>query len=240
MPEGAAREEILASVKLALKQVEAGSASAQEAPGRSAAYSVDQVAREIRKNCGIRREDLIHQFDVELTKVGGHFYRAHNAESAIQYIQKVASDRQTSSIIGSAQVMNGYALKTRLQDDHIEFITETNAPEFLQAAATAGIGLSNVDYVLADTGTLVLLACAGQPRSISLLPPVHIALIKPEQIISGLDDLFPLLRQESHAAMRDLSSAVTFITGPSRTADIELTLVVGVHGPQELHVVLES
>jgi L-lactate dehydrogenase complex protein LldG len=82
----------------------------------------------------------------------------------------------------------------------------------------------------------VLLARKGQARSISLLPPVHIAVVKPEQLLSGLSDLFPLLRGEAEG--RDLSSAITFITGPSRTADIELTLVVGVHGPQQLHVVL--
>jgi L-lactate dehydrogenase complex protein LldG len=71
-----------------------------------------------------------------------------------------------------------------------------------------------------------------------LLPPLHVALVKPEQIIAGLDDLFPLMRYADEAANRELTSAVTFITGPSRTADIELTLVVGVHGPQELHVIV--
>jgi L-lactate dehydrogenase complex protein LldG len=106
----------------------------------------------------------------------------------------------------------------------------------IQEAAGADIGVSGVDYALADTGTLVLVARNGQPRSVSLLPPVHIAVVRPEQVLSGLSDLFPILRSE--AAGGDLSSAITFITGPSRTADIELTLVVGVHGPQQLHVVL--
>lgn len=64
------------------------------------------------------------------------------------------------------------------------------------------------------------------------------ALLKPHQIISGLDDLFPLLAWDREQSGGSLDSAVALITGPSRTADIELTLVVGVHGPQELHVIL--
>jgi L-lactate dehydrogenase complex protein LldG len=69
------------------------------------------------------------------------------------------------------------------------------------------------------------------------LPPVHVAIVRPQQILPGLSDLFPLLQGESNG-LRNLSSAITFITGPSRTADIELKLVVGVHGPQELHVLM--
>jgi L-lactate dehydrogenase complex protein LldG len=80
-----------------------------------------------------------------------------------------------------------------------------------------------------------LLAAKTQPRTASLLPPIHVAILRPEQILRGLDDLFALL-----ATGDELSSAVTLITGPSRTADIELTLVVGVHGPQQLHVILAN
>jgi L-lactate dehydrogenase complex protein LldG len=109
--------------------------------------------------------------------------------------------------------------------------------DFIRTAALADLGLTGVDYALAETGTLVLSAGKGQARAISLLPPVHIAVLRPEQVIPGLTDLFPLLRRDTEAAGGTLSSAVTFITGPSRTADIELTLVVGVHGPQQLHVI---
>jgi L-lactate dehydrogenase complex protein LldG len=115
-------------------------------------------------------------------------------------------------------------------------MTESGGRDFVLEAASADIGLTGVDYGLAETGSLVLLARAGQPRSISLLPPVHIALIKPQQIIRGFDELFFELNRDFEAT--GLKSAVTFITGPSRTADIELKLVVGVHGPQQLHAVL--
>jgi len=109
--------------------------------------------------------------------------------------------------------------------------------EFTARSARAGIGISGVDYALADSGTLVVFSGSGRARSVSLLPPVHVAILKPEQIVSGLDDLFSVLGAESVDG-NGLASAITFITGPSRTGDIEMTLVVGVHGPQQLHVIL--
>jgi L-lactate dehydrogenase complex protein LldG len=193
----------------------------------------------IKKDCKERRGELIEQFESELTRVGGRFHRATTPESAFQYIEQVASVRQAKRIIAwDTQVIDDIDLSRKLEEKGIEVLTETADLEFIPAAAASDVGVSGVDFALADTGTLVLLARKGQARSISLLPPVHIAVVKPEQLLSGLSDLFPLLRGEAEAEGGDLSSAITFITGPSRTADIELTLVVGVHGPQLLHVVL--
>ena len=229
------REVILGDVKRALHR------EGKPGPvlGPSTSRGLDQLVSEIKKKCEARRADLIQRFEFELTRIGGRFHRATSLESARQYIEQVASDRQAGILVASeAQVIDDIDLKARLEKKGIEVLTETTGGEFLATAAVAGIGVSGVDYGLADTGTLVLLARKGQARSISLLPPVHIAVMKPEQVISGLSDLFPLLRAEAEGEGRGLSSAITFITGPSRTADIELTLVVGVHGPQQLHLVL--
>ena len=74
---------------------------------------------------------------------------------------------------------------------------------------------------------------AGPGGLVSLLPPVHIAIIRSSDIHPTIGDALAAL----HGA-NDLSRAITFITGPSRTADIELTLTVGVHGPKELYVII--
>jgi L-lactate dehydrogenase complex protein LldG len=98
---------------------------------------------------------------------------------------------------------------------------------------TAEVGINFADYALADTGSLVFLTESHETRLISLLPPIHIALIARKNILSGLDELFTLV---PHPALK--SSAMTLITGPSRTADIEMRLVRGVHGPGEVHVII--
>lgn len=200
---------------------------------------LDQAVLAIKKDCERRRDDLIKQFAAELTAVGGRFYAAATAEAAFQYVEHIGSDRGAKTIIGwDTPLIEGIDLPKRLGETGIAFLTERTDNEFIRTAVDAGIGVSAIDYALADTGTLVLVARKGQARSVSLLPPIHIAVMKPDQVIPGLSELFPLLRGETEAGGRLLTSAITFITGPSRTADIELTLVVGVHGPQQLHVVL--
>jgi L-lactate dehydrogenase complex protein LldG len=104
--------------------------------------------------------------------------------------------------------------------------------------ARAELGLSGVDYVIAETGTLVLTAQAGQMRGVSLLPPVHVAVARTSQVIATLADYLLLVQQEGADVQQALSSCVSFVTGPSRTGDIELKLTVGVHGPGDLHLVL--
>ena len=93
-------------------------------------------------------------------------------------------------------------------------------------------GVSRALYGLADTGSVVLAASPDEPRARSLLPAVHVSLLDESQILPGLPELF-------EAVGADLPSALAIVTGPSRSADIEQHLVVGVHGPGEVHVVLE-
>jgi L-lactate dehydrogenase complex protein LldG len=107
------------------------------------------------------------------------------------------------------------------------------APELRALCATADVGITSADYALADTGTLVLLSSPQEARMISLLPPVHIALVPQERVLTGLDELLTILPNPATQ-----SSSMVLITGPSRTADIEQILVRGVHGPGEIHVVV--
>lgn len=94
-----------------------------------------------------------------------------------------------------------------------------------------GAEVSEAAYGLAETGSVVLVASPEEPRARSLLPDVHVSLLREDRILPGLEELFDALGG-------DLPSALAIVTGPSRSADIEQTLTVGVHGPGEVHVVL--
>jgi len=99
--------------------------------------------------------------------------------------------------------------------------------------AACEIGLTGVDAAIAETGTLALVSSRDHPRTASLLPPVHVAVVASGQIVPTLARGFERLGPAIPRA-----SAVNLITGPSRTADIELELTLGVHGPRELVVVV--
>jgi len=96
------------------------------------------------------------------------------------------------------------------------------------------IGVTGVFCALAETGTLMLVSGAGTPASVSLLPETHIAVVPVTRIVAHMEAGWDLARAE----LRVLPRAVNFISGPSRTADIEQTLVLGAHGPYRLHIVL--
>ncbi|HEY3742301.1 MAG TPA: lactate utilization protein [Bryobacteraceae bacterium] len=109
----------------------------------------------------------------------------------------------------------------------------TDREELKAACAEAPVGITSAQYAIASTGTLAMLSSAEEPRLVSLLPPAHIAVIPASRILVNLDELFEKLPLPA-----DVTSALVFISGPSRTADIEQILVRGVHGPGEIHVVI--
>lgn len=98
------------------------------------------------------------------------------------------------------------------------------------------VGITGAFCAIAETGTLMLLSSAATPAATSMLPETHIAVVRADRIVAHMEDAFALLRAEREMLPR----AVHFVSGPSRTADIEQTIVLGAHGPYRVHIVLVS
>ena len=110
------------------------------------------------------------------------------------------------------------------------------ATEFVQNAPASflfgcDLGITSAQWAIAETGTLVLESEKESHRLTSLVPPVHLCILKASRIRQTLGEILELTG-------KDMSRTITFITGASRTSDIELTLAIGVHGPGELHVIV--
>ncbi|MFP4081792.1 MAG: LUD domain-containing protein [Candidatus Aminicenantes bacterium] len=103
----------------------------------------------------------------------------------------------------------------------------------------ADIGISGANLAIAESGTLAIISNEGNARLVTSLPPVHIALVSTEKFVETLEQAASLIKALTVAsAGTKLTSYVSFITGPSRTTDIEKELVIGVHGPQEVHIII--
>ncbi len=100
----------------------------------------------------------------------------------------------------------------------------------------AFIGVTSADYCVADSATLVMKTQPRLARTVSLVPTIHIAVIKIDQIIADLKELYTLLKHDPDYDRQGITNCLTFISGPSKTADIEAVMVHGAHGPRELHL----
>ena len=108
-----------------------------------------------------------------------------------------------------------------------------------QSFIDADVGISGANIAIADSGTLVIVTNEGNGRLVTTLPPVHIAVLGIEKIVPTMEDATAILQVLPRSGTgQKITSYVSFMTGPSRSADIELTLTIGVHGPKEQHIVL--
>jgi L-lactate utilization protein LutC len=119
-----------------------------------------------------------------------------------------------------------------LADADAEAIRPTGA-EWRGVAAAADLGITSARLAAAATGSILIVPGPMNPRVASLLPPAHLAIVPVDRLVGGLEDVMPVLTE-----VADRSSAPVLITGPSRTSDIEMTTVYGVHGPRVVRVLL--
>jgi L-lactate utilization protein LutC len=178
--------------------------------------------------------DPAARFRDELTAAGGKAHLVADGQEAVAVIVglvRALSARR--ALLGGGPVLDELPLAPALTEMGVEVLSVAalEGPAARQAFFAADVGISGVDYLIAETGSLAVRSGPGQPRSLSLLPPVHIAVAHRRQLLPDLFDLF-----EAEGA--GPPACLTLITGPSKTGDIELRLVTGVHGPGEVHVVL--
>jgi L-lactate utilization protein LutC len=160
---------------------------------------------------------------------------ADSDAAAVQVLELVHAKAARRVLLGRGSVLDTLSLPEHLRPLGIDVTAVDDLSTDREPLFAAEVGITGVDYLIAETGSLVVLARPDNPRSLSLLPPVHIAVASADQIVPDLFDLFDPAICGPHST---LPSCISLITGPSKTGDIELRLVTGVHGPGEVHVVL--
>ncbi len=166
------------------------------------------------------------------------------AEDAAQAIAELARDRAPewsdarSLVAWRHPLIDSLNLPDRLKEQGIPVYVPDLAPDdpglFRLQAQTALIGVTSADYCIAESASLVLKTRPGQPRMVSLLPSVHVAVITEDQLIESLKECYALVERGLDAEKDGMTCCMTLISGPSKTADIEAVMVHGAHGPREM------
>jgi L-lactate dehydrogenase complex protein LldG len=200
--------------------------------------AADTIRRELSERWGA----TLVRFQRELERVGGVLHRVRSVEAVPALVAELAHQRHASAVLSWHPAALGFDPAPGLAAESITCHAMPDAVPDLDArarlrevAATTPIGLTGADLVLAETGTMILRSGPGKPRSTSLLPACHVAVFDRTVLVETLAQVGVFL--EAWNADDAPGAVINFITGPSRTADIELTLTRGVHGPKEVHAV---
>lgn len=240
---GVSKEDFLESIRQALGKDKKGINGAYH-PLQEGMAELEDRAHSLKRNLSRRRTQLLDKL-VEVARARDwNVHRATGVEDALSYIAKLLVSTNASLVVRSAQdVFGGLNIDDtiRSQGANVTVMSKgwLDADQSMRLEASqADIGVTGVEYAVAETGSVVLLPQQGLSRLTSLFPPVHLAIVRPEEVVETLDDLFLLRRLAYYRGEWDMGGYLNIITGPSRTADIEQKVVVGVHGPKETHMLI--
>jgi L-lactate dehydrogenase complex protein LldG len=204
------------------------------------------AAEALRRELSERWPQTLERFQQEFERVGGVFHRVASIGDVPRAVGDIARERGARRLVSWHPAALGADLGVALGAEGIASeampsgaLDEAAERERLRARiAEADLGLTGADLAIGETGTLVLVSGAGRPRSTGLLPPCHVAVFDRTALVESLAQVGVVLEAwHEGAAPAWRGAAIHFVTGPSRTADIELTLTRGVHGPKEVHAI---
>lgn len=223
------REDVLAAVTRGVRVGALPPGASLEHPGSPP--PLDRVAD---------RDGMIESFTLELSKLSGFVHRVGSDAEAVAQVRALIVERGADRVlawddawlqpagIGDALRADGVGLESCTLP-----ASRDERAARLQSLDPVLVGLTGAHAALADTGSVVVVSGPGRGRIASLLPPTHIAVVRAEQLYPSLGSFLA-----GNPDVVEVGANMVVITGPSRTGDIEGTLVLGVHGPGDLHVVL--
>ena len=240
---GTSKEEFLTGVRRALGRSAGPPVDAYPLLEQTIEELEDQ-ARELHRRLETQRSQLMDQLARVAEMQGWKVHRAEDPEDVMAAVLAVANSVGARTAVRSDQdVFEEIPLDIGAMNSGLAITVAARNEGFDRQAVRnsiieAEMGITGADYGVAETGSVVVVPRQGLSRLVSLVPPVHVAVVRPQDVVETLDDVFLLRRLEYHRDGGDMGSYLNFITGPSRTADIEQTLVVGVHGPREAHMII--
>ena len=241
------REQFLDIVRDALRRGTDANSEASSPPdfGPSPRDPADVESR-VQQSLDVAERDgaaLMIKLQESAERAGCVVSPVQSLQEAREYIGSVVRSLEAHLVVRSSHVvLDRMGIDGTLSEAGVELMQTASSeggldPQSLRdQVAQADTGITGVDYAIAETGSCVIIPGPGVSRMVSLLPPVHVAVVEAGQVLPSLDELFLLRRRDFLRG--ETGGYMNIITGPSRSADIEYTIVKGVHGPGEVHLVL--
>ena len=180
----------------------------------------------------------LQEFEMRFVQQAGKVYFVGSSKEASALINKIIKERGNGSSCSCAIKLenNSEDLSDSIECTHR---LQENQKGTLEVVQGVDVGITKADFVLAETGSIVEVSYDDGLRLLSSLPRIHIAVLESNAVLHGVYELAPVMRSllrpnRDHAQL----PSITIIGGPSRTSDIEMKSVLGVHGPHEVHVVV--
>jgi L-lactate dehydrogenase complex protein LldG len=213
--------------------------SKESFPALFAKADTSSVLQTIRARNSAEQDELVRLFQTNAEALGIRTHVVASQEEVAEVIVSLALTKNPEFTPAKHIIHHDHPdlvalqLRNRLDREGITAHTTLCADTQLREKTIASfIGITAPDFGVAESATLIQFTRPGCPRSTSLVPSIHIGVLKKANLVANLHEAYALLQEEAHL------DSMVFITGPSKTADIEAQMVHGAHGPREVHVLI--
>ena len=189
-----------------------------------------QAVKEFLPSVGDSFEDHVNAFAALSEKLQTEFICVSDTEAASGELKRLTEINRWNR----AGIHDHELVQRCTQDSGLQFLN-TSAPYDIRDLEQCDVGISGCDALIAQTASVLVTNHSAGGRALSVLPPHHVVVASANQMVTTMADGYAILRQKH---TENWPSFISFITGPSRTADIERVLVLGAHGPKKLTVIL--
>lgn len=218
------RETILASIQEALKK------PSVKQDIYKAEDNISELIKQVMPPVGESFDERLALFRKNAQELKAEFYAVNSTDEVVQTILKIKDAEQWKSVATHPNELTE-SICNRIGLPILKLTAGYDITEFEKCSASITV----CDCLVAQTGSVVVSSASTGGRAISVLPPHHIVIAKKEQLAPTMSDAIALVRKKYNG---NFPSMVSFITGPSRTGDIERILVLGAHGPKRLTIFL--
>lgn len=208
-------------------------------PELFAAPNTRQILHRVRNRTAEERDELVELLRTNAQALGIHLHLAETEADAAAIVVEIVRSREPEFSHTKHVILHDHPdvaalqLWKRFTREAVTVHTTFSSDRELREKTIASfIGITAPAIGVAESATVIQPTRPGQPRSTSLVPSIHIALLRRDKLVADLEEAYALLQEEGRL------DSVVFISGPSKTADIEAQMVHGAHGPREMHLLV--